>query len=210
VAVIGFAALWAWVSFGPHTPTPKDNWQQIETAWKPKRDADLQKVNTALATNNLQAELAAYKTLRDDTQGWMDALAAIKNWENGNATPNPAAATTATQALAMFTADGQTIAVALDNVAKATTQNEILAYRETLLSDEQAFQDDFWAARAIVTGSTETAPSPLPTFPLPPGTYVPPPSPGASESPGSSGSPAVSPSASAAATPAPSASASPS
>jgi len=209
VAIVGFFALWAWVSFGPHTPSPKENWQRIETSWRPQRDADLQKVTTALAAKDLQAELAAYKSLRDDTRGWMDALGAIKTWEDSSATPAPGG-TTATQALAMFTADGQTLGTALDNVLKATTQNDILGYSQTLLDDEQAFQTDFWAARMIVTGSTEAAPSTLPTFPLPPGTYVPSPSPGASGSPGSSASPAASPSATASGTPAPSVSAVPS
>ncbi len=209
VAIVGFFGLWAWVSFGPHTPTPKENWQRIESAWKPKRDADLQKVTTAAAANDFQAEVAAYKSLRDDTRGWMDALGAIKTWEDASATPAPGG-TTATQALSMFTADGQTIATALDNVVKATTPNDILGVSQTLLDDEQAFQTDFWTARMIVTGSAEAGPSTLPTFPLPPGTYVPSPSPGASGSPGSSASPGVSPSPTASSTPVPSPSPSPS
>jgi hypothetical protein len=204
VAIVGFFALWAWVSFGPHTPTPKENWQRIESAWKPKRDADLQKVSAAVAANDLQAELTAYKSLRDDTQGWMDALNKIPDWGSAAATPAPGQTENAIQAMSAFTADGQTIAAALDNVVKATTPNDILGYTQTLLDDEQAFQTDFWTARMIVTGSTEAAPSTLPTFPLPPGTYVPSPSPGASGSPGTSASPAVSPSATASGTPAPS------
>jgi hypothetical protein len=209
-AMIAFAALWAWVSFGPHTPSPRENWQRIENEWRPKREADLQKVSAAVAVNDFQAQLAAYKSLRDDTRGWMDALAAIKSWEDPNAPKLPAGATTATQALSMFTADGQTIATILDTVVTATTPNDILASKLSLLADEQAFQADFWTARTIVTGSSEAAPSTLPTLPLPAGTYVPPASPGASGSPGPSESPVASPAATPSATPAPSGSPAPS
>ena len=210
VAIVAFFALWAWVSFGPHTPTPKENWNQIENVWKPKRDADLQKVSAAVASNDLQAELTAYKSLRDDTQGWMDALDKISDWGSATASPPPGQTENGVQVMAAFTADGQTIATALDNVAKATTPNDILSYSQTLLDDEQAFQADFWTARAIMTGSTEAAPSTVPTFPLPPGTYAPPASPGASGSPGSSASPGASPTATPTSTPAPAASPSPS
>lgn len=194
VAIVAFAGLWAWVSFGPHTPTPKDNWKQVESIWKPKRDADLQKVAAAVAANDLQAELTAYKSLRDDTQGWMDALDNVPDWGSAAASPPPGQTENGAQAMSTFTADGRTIASLINDTVKATTQNDILANKDSLLADEQAFQADYWMARAIFTGESQPSPSTIPTLPLPPGTYVPTASPGASGSPGASVSPSPSPS----------------
>ena len=190
VAIVAFAGLWAWVSFGPHTPTPKDNWKQIESVWKPKRDADLQKVTAAVAANDLQAELTAYKSLQDDTQAWMDALDKVPDWGSAAASPPPGETENGAQAMSTFTADGQTIASLLNSLVGATTQNDILANKDSLLADEQTFQDDFWIARAIFTGESQPTPSTIPTLALPPGTYVPTASPGASDSPGVSPTPA--------------------
>ena len=198
-AIIGFAALWAWISFGPHTPSPKENFTRIESEWKPKRDADLQKVAVAIAANDLQAQLAAYKSLSTDTGGWMDALAAISTWEDPNAPTAAGQSTTATQAMAAFTADGKTEATLLASMLSATTANDILANKDVLQADEQAFNDDYATARTIIVGSAQPAPSSLPTLAFPPGTFVASPSPGASESAG----PSPTPSASATATPTP-------
>jgi hypothetical protein len=204
VALVAFAALWAWVSFGPHTPTPKDNWNQIESVWKPKRDADIQAVSAAVKAGDFTAEVAAYKSLDTDTKGWMDALGKIASWGDANATPIPGQASTAIQAMSAFTADGQTIAQLLDVVVVAKTPNDILAQKDSLLADEQAFAADYATARTIFAGSAP-ATSSVPTLAFPAGTYVPPPSANPSDSAG----PSPSPSPSATNTPAPTATPSP-
>jgi hypothetical protein len=195
VAIVGFFALWAWISFGPHTPTPKDNWTQIESVWKPKRDADMTKVSVAVKSADFAAEITAYKQLRDDTKGWVDALNKITIWGDATATPLPGQTQTAVQAMGAFVADGQTITGLLDTLVTAITPNDILAQQTALLADEQAFADDYATAATIFAGAAP-ATSSVPTLAFPPGTYVAP-----TPTPSGSIGPSASPSASAVATP---------
>ena len=203
VAIVGFFALWAWVSFGPHTPTPKENWNQIESVWKPKRDADLEKVSAAVKAGDFSAEIAAYKALDDDTTGWMDALGKIENWGDPTATPLPGQTANGVGAMARLIAYGQTISKQLDAVITETTQNGILAHKETLLVEEQSFATNYDLARQILTGAAPASSS-VPTLAFPAGTYVPPGSPNPSDSAGPSVSPSASPAPTATATPVPS------
>jgi hypothetical protein len=207
VAFVAFFALWAWISFGPHTPTPKDNWNQIESVWKPKRDADVKAVSVAVKAGDFTAEIAAYKSLDTDTKGWMDALGKIASWGDANATPIPGQSDTAVEAMSMFTGDGSTITQLLDVMIVAKTPNDILAQKDSLLADEQAFAADYSTARQIFEGTP--AASSVPTLAFPAGTYVPPPSANPSDSAGPSTSPSVSPAPSATDTAAPTASPSP-
>jgi hypothetical protein len=208
VAIAGFFALWAWVSFGPHTPTPKDNWTQIESVWKPKRDADIQKVSAAVQSGDFAAQLAAYKALDEDTKGWMGALAKISDWGDASATAAPGQPTNSAQAISMFLADGNAISALLDTVITSSTPNDVLAQKESLLADEQAFATDYETARRVLAGSEPNS-SPVPTLAFPPGTYTPPGSPSPSESAGPSPTSTASPTPTATDTPAPSPSPSP-
>ena len=208
-AILAFFALWAWISFGPHTPSPKENFTRIEEAWKPKRDADLQKVAAAATGTDLKAQLAAYKSLSTDTAGWMTALSAITTWEDPNAPTAVGQSTTATQAMATFMADGQTEATGLASMLSATTPNDILASKDVLLADEQAFTQDYATARTIIVGSAQPAASSLPTLAFPPGTFVPSASPGPSGSAGPSAAPSASATPEASPTATPTASATP-
>lgn len=207
VAFVAFFALWAWISFGPHTPTPKDNWNQIESVWKPKRDADIQASSAAVKAGDFTAEIAAYKSLDTDTKGWMDALGKIASWGDANATPMPGQSDSAVEAMSVFTADGSTITQLLDVMIVAKTPNDILAQKDSLLADEQAFAADYSTARQIFEGTP--AASSVPTVAFPAGTYVSPPSANPSDSAGPSASPSASPAPSATDTPAPTASPSP-
>jgi hypothetical protein len=189
-AIVGFFALWAWISFGPHTPTPKDNWTQIETVWKPKRDADMVKVSAAVKSGDFTAEIAAYKQLRDDTSGWVDAINKITSWGDPTATAALAQTATPIQAIGAFTADGQTIVTLLNTVVAAQTPNDILAQQTALLADEQAFATDY-ASAVGVFNTTAMSTSAVPTLAFPPGTYVAP-TPSPSGSAGPSGSPSPS------------------
>ena len=198
--VVLFVGVWAWISFGPHTPSPKENWTRIESAWKPKRDADLQKIGAS--RNDFSAQLAAYKSLRDDTKGWMDELAAVKDWGD------PALASAANSQVSLdmnaIVAAGDNEVTLLDQVATATSANDVLALADSLKAADQTFQQTYQTAYADFYGSA--IPSIGPSLALPSGSFVPSPSPGgspgASQSPGASSAPSTSASAPASASPA--------
>jgi hypothetical protein len=193
--IVLFVGVWAWISFGPHTPSPKENWTRIESAWKPKRDADLQKIGAS--RNDFSAQLAAYKSLRDDTKGWMDELAAVKDWGD------PALASAANSQVSLdvnaVVAAGQNEVTLLDQVAAATGANDVLALADSLSAAEQTFVGTYQTAYAGFYGAA--IPSLGPSLALPSGSFVPSPSPGGS--PSASQSPAPSTSASASASPSP-------
>ncbi len=202
--VILFAGVWAYTSFGPHTPTAKDNWTRIESIWKPKRDADLKAVSVAVANNDFNALLSAYKSLGADTRGWMDDLNNIASWDDPNATPNPNAAATTTELVQQLTGDGTAEADLLQNqMGAAKSMDDLLALRDDLNADDTALQSDFLAAETAIPGLAPL-PSGEPVVALPSGSLAPSASPGASGSPGASAAPSASPTAPATATPAPS------
>jgi hypothetical protein len=191
--VIIFAGVWAWTSYGPHTNTPKENWTAIESHWKSKRDADLKVVSAAVAANDFNATLSGYKTVRDDTKGWMDELGTVKTWDDANASANPSG--TATQFVQQLVQDGNAEVSLLDQVASAKSMNDILALKDQLDSADQAFEADY--AYVPTVFGVAAAASGGPTLALPPGTLSPSGSPAASNSgsPGTSASPAPSASA---------------
>ena len=152
--VILFAGVWAYTSFGPHTPTAKDNWTRIESIWKPKRDADLKAVSVAVANNDFNALLSAYKSLGADTRGWMDDLNNIASWDDPNATPNPNAAATTTELVQQLTGDGTAEADLLQNqMGAAKSMDDLLALRDDLNADDTALQSDFLAAETAIPAS---------------------------------------------------------
>ena len=207
--VILFAGVWAWTSFGPHTPTPKDNWTRIENLWKPKRDADLKAVSVAVADNDFTSLLSSYKSLGADTRSWMDDLSKVTSWDDPNVTPDPNASATPTQLVQQLTGDGDAEADLLQNqMATAKSMDDLLALKDDLNADDTAVQADYVAARAAIPGLTPL-PSGQPTLALPSGSLAPSESPGASAAPGESAAPGASPTASSSATPASSGSASP-
>lgn len=181
--VILFGGVWAWISFGPHTPTPKENWTTIENTWKPKRDHDLQLV--ASNTTNFSAQQAAYKAVRDDTKGWMDALAAITSWEDPQASPDPNQTTTSD--VQAFVSAGDSEAALLDQVVAAKTPNDVLALGDQITQAEATFASAYATARMDIFGASAPSVSPEITLALPSGSLAPSASPGAS--PGSSASP---------------------
>ena len=80
--VVLFTVVWAYISFGPHSPSAKDHWTEIETKWTPTIATDREKVS--LAVNDFTAQQAAYKTLREDMRSWMNDLTAVDNWGDAN------------------------------------------------------------------------------------------------------------------------------
>ncbi len=190
-----FGGVWAWISFGPHTNTPKENWTSIENIWKPKRAADLQAVSAAVAANDFNSAIKGYTALRDDTKGWMDELAKITNWDDANASPSDTQSTTATQFVQRLIKDEKTEVGVLDQVAAAKSMDDILALKDQLDAADQAFQGDYAYAPAYF-GSLPAA-SGEPTLALPSGSLSPSGSPDASAVPGSSAAPGATASASA-------------
>ncbi len=192
-----FVGVWAWTSFGPHTATPKENWTRIESTWKPKRAADLRAVSVAVAANDFNAAINGYKTVRDDTKGWMAELATIKSWDEASASPGASPSGTATQFVQQLIADGSAEVGVLDQVVAAKSMDGVLALKDKLDSADQAFGSDYAFAPTIFGGAP--AASGEPTLALPSGSLSPSGSPSASAIPGSSAAPSAA--ASAAATP---------
>ncbi|MGA3057115.1 MAG: hypothetical protein ABSE70_03605 [Candidatus Limnocylindrales bacterium] len=183
--VVLFAGVWAYISFGPHTPTPRERWTQIEDQWKPKHDADMQRISASV--NDFTAQKSAYTALRDDIKGWMNALAEVKDWSDAR---QSAAVNSATNtAVGQFIQAGDDEATLLDQVAAATSANDVLLIGQEMVDAESVFWTDYAMARSDIFAAQVTT-SPEPTIALPSGSLSP------SESPGASGtSTAPSPSA---------------
>jgi hypothetical protein len=182
-----FGGVWAWISFGPHTNTPKENWTSIESNWKPKRDVDLKAVSAAVAANDFNAAINGYKAVRDDTKGWMDELAKIKNWDDANASPGASQNGTPTQFVQQLVTDGNAEVGVLDQVVAAKSMDGVLALKDQLDAADQAFGSDYAYAPTIFGGAA--AASGGPTLALPSGSLSPSGSPAASAIPGSSAAP---------------------
>jgi hypothetical protein len=180
-----FIVVWAFISFGPHSPTAKDHWTEIETKWKPTIDADRQKVS--LAVNDFTAQRAAYKTLRDDMGSWMTDLKAVADWGDARASASVNAATNT--AVSGVITDGATMGADLDAMVSAASADEVLSNASAISADDSAFWIDYATARNAIFGSSATSSS-QPTLALPSGSLSPSGAPGASEIPGASGSPA--------------------
>jgi hypothetical protein len=196
--VVLFGGVWAYISFGPHTPTAKDHWTEIENQWKPKRDVDVKQIGEAV--NNFTAQQAAYKNLRDDTRSWMTALQGVKDWGDSKSTDIVNKQTNAD--VGQFVQAGLDEASILDQVVAATSASDVLLVGDQITGAENTFWVDHEVARNDIFGGP--APSALPS-----GSLSPSGSPGSSESPGTStapSAPAASPSPSPSPIPTPSAS----
>ena len=190
--VVLFAGVWAYVSFGPHTPSPQERWTQIEDKWKPKVDADRQRISAAV--NDFAVQQPAYKALHDDMKGWLADLSAVTDWSDSAAKAATNQATSA--AVAQLISDGNILVNDLDAMATATSATDALAKSASLTADDSQFWSEYSLARGGHLPQPSAAP-PQPTIAVPSGSLSPSESPGASVSPGASGSPAAEPSPSA-------------
>jgi hypothetical protein len=215
--VILFAGVWGWVSFGPHAPTPQDNWSKIETKWMtPREDARTAVSNSMIDFN---AQIKAYKDYRNATNSWMNDLSAIKDWSDPKKTTDENA-TVATD-MGNFIAAGQAEIQTLDEITAATDSSGVTQYADQIASQESTFDSTFGLVRSDIMGTAVfvATPGPLavPTPTLPPCSSPDPsvsPDPSATPevcaTPGPSISPAASQSAGPSLSPAPSLSAKPS
>jgi hypothetical protein len=197
-----FGGVWAWISFGPHAPTPAQNWTQFEETWKPKRDADLQSVSAAVAASDYKALIAAYKATSADTKGWMKDLSSVTSWESPTSS-YLTGAPTATSLVGTLISDGNSEASLLDAVVQSTTMSDVASFKSQIDGDDQTFLADYEAARSAILGPP-AQPSFGPTLAAPEQC-----APAPSGSPEASGSPAATATATALVSGSPSASGSP-
>jgi hypothetical protein len=186
-----FAGVWAWISFGPHTNSPKENWLQIEERWIQPREDARQRITEEVS--NFTAQQAAYKAFRDATESWMNELSAITLWDAPDATTNPNAAydQTSTQLASQFVSVGRDEVTVLDKVIAAKSPEEVLVMSSDVITADRNFDNYYQAARAQIVGF-EVSPSTQPTLAMPSGSLGPCATPTPSESPGGSSSPGAS------------------
>ena len=208
VFVVLLGGFWAWTSFGPHAPTPKQNWLALEEKWKPKRDADVKRVASAIAADDFNAMIAAYTSVRDDTRSWDGELSAVQNWDDPNVSPDPNQQSTATALVGQLIQDGVAEANLLDQVVAAKSSYDVLVLKPQVDQVDQGWLADYQAARQAIFGIQI---NPGQSLALPPGQACPTPAPtdtpGPTLAPGATATP--SPTATATPTPTPSPSGSP-
>jgi hypothetical protein len=172
-----FAVLFFYKTVISPTVTAKQNWTTIENKWKPQRDAAETRVTNAIT--NFTVQQAAYKDYRDATSGWMDALAAIPDWSDPNASASVNAITN--QDVKNLIAAGRAEDVVLDKVVAAANANDVLAIGQDVIDAEHTFSTEYAVAYTdifpYVPGQASPSPSLLPTLALPSGSLPPSPSP---------------------------------
>jgi hypothetical protein len=203
--VVLFGGVWAWISFGPHAPTAKDHWLQIESTWLPKVQHDRQLI--AETNGDYTSQIAAYSTLGTDLTGWTTDLSKIASWDSADATPDPSSGSSTpnsdlTQA---FINAAQQQASNIDSLTRATTGLDIDAAITEVRAGDSGLEIAYVAAYHKIVGTYP--PSSLnskPTLAVPSLGVCPAATP--SDTPGTSPSPADS---SAATSPSPAVSTSP-
>ena len=202
--VVLFAAVWGWISFGPHPATPKENWTRIETAWLTKREDA--RITVSKTTTDFTAQIAAYKAYRNATSGWMTDLAAVTDWKD--AAKTAAQNDTVAAAMSDFVQAGNDEVGLLDQITSSQSPVDVASLSDSLQSAELTFNTDYAQVRADIMGSANAKASPGPLA-LPSLNVVPCPSPDPATSPDPAATPAVCYSAGPSASPAASISPSP-
>jgi hypothetical protein len=168
-----FGGLWAWVSFGPHTPTARERWTQIENKYLPPREAAGQKV--ADSSLDFKAMIDGYRDYRDQTKAWMQAVAEVSDWSDPSVSVATNAETNAA-VQAMISAGNAQVAV-LDKVVAAKTPAEVVAIGQDVTTTQQTFATEWAIAKSDifppVAGSSPWPGASQPTLALPSGTPAP-------------------------------------
>jgi hypothetical protein len=188
--------VWVYTSFiNPPPPTPAQQWARIEAKWSPARERARQAI--AADTLDFAKQQADYKDFYTQTKGWVDAVAAVKDWGVG------------ANDVTTFLSDGQLYVGGLEQINAMKTANDVAALSATISQSDSAFTADVLLIKAdfklSVTGPT-APPLAFPSVnPTPTGV------PGASGSAAPSAGPSTSaaPAAISSPTPSPSAVASP-
>jgi len=203
--VVLFAAVWGWISFGPHPATPQENWTRIENAWLTKREDA--RIAVSKATTNFTAQIAAYEDYRNATSGWMTDLGKVTDWKDARKTA--AQNDTVTADMSTFVQAGNDEITLFDQMTASQTPVDVASYAQNLQDAELTFNTDYAQVRSDIMGNSGSKASPGPVA-LPSLTVVPCPSPDPSSSPDPAATPAVCYAESPTASPAPSATPAPS
>ena len=191
IFVVAFIGLWAWISFGPRTLTPQQNWSQIEAKYIPKRAAARAQIVNA---TDFQDRLAGYKTYDQVTRDWMDELAKVSSWNDSTNTDE--ANSTQSSHVASFLSSGKALLLYLDAEAGSNDASELEALVEQGQTDEEVFNSNWQTVENEIMGSAASTslPAMLPQIteaPNPCATAAPGSSPTASGSAGAASSPAA-------------------
>jgi hypothetical protein len=179
--VVLLGAVFAWQTWGPHTPSPKENWNSIESQWKPKVEVDLAKVGAS--TNDFTAMQAAYKSLHDDIDSWVKQVDSVgAAWADAKATQT--VQQQILQDAGQFVTAGNAYVAELAVVNAKGSASEVLAEAATLKADHDAFYAAWLTCWQDFNGTG--IPSFAPSIALPSGSLAPSASPGASTSPAAS------------------------
>ena len=158
--VVVFGGVWAWISFGPHPPTPKEHWLQIESTWQPKVTNDLQRI--ADTKSDFTAQMAAYTTLSNDLSGWATDLTAITVWDGANATANPSSGSTTPNydlVQAFVNALNQQVS-SIGSLTGATNGTEIDTAASMVAAGDTGWEEKYAAAYRQIVGTAPAATKP--------------------------------------------------
>jgi hypothetical protein len=194
VFVVIFAAVWAYTSYGPHTPTPADKWHSIADNWKGKRDSAHDLVNST--SGDFSAQIAALKDLEAADTGWANELTAVQGW-NDSAHSQTANQDTAADMLSFIQAL-QNQATVIDQIVTANTNEALQSNSTDLMTTDGTIWHDYQLMEYDILGATSSY-TPLPSLQVP--SAPPSPSEGPSASATASAEPSPPPSAEASATP---------
>ena len=153
VFLVAFSGIWAWISFGPHAPTAKDNWLQIESTWLPKVQNDRQRI--AETKSDYTSQMAAYSTLSTDLTGWSTALGKIPSWDSTDAKADPSSGSTTPRAdlVQAFSNAEQQQASNIDTLTKAVYGMDIDTATTEVRAGDSGLEIAYVAAYRKIVGT---------------------------------------------------------
>jgi hypothetical protein len=160
-----FAGIWAWTSFGPHTPTAAESWTKISSHWKGERDTARAQVLAAAQKNDFAGQMSAYKEFSRTTAGWMDEIEkATNHWTA--ATNADADNQTAASTILQFITSGRTLDLTINAVTTANTPDALAQNSDDLQTGDSDFNTIYAELDLLITGKTAQT-SAVPTLLLP-------------------------------------------
>jgi hypothetical protein len=166
VFVVAFVGLWGWISFGPHAPTPQQNWTRIDSAWFQKRQDDREKIIDA--PSDFKAQMDGWKAVLADTKGWMNDLRAVSadGWDGPSPSLSPDETSYNSQRVTRLIQAGDDEVTTLNAIVLATTLDEVVAVGSGITTQEQTLATLYYIARSQIMG-VEAPASAEPTLALP-------------------------------------------
>ena len=155
--------IWVYTNYGPHTPTPQENWTRIENAWMNKREGA--RAGVQAAYNNFDAQIQAYEDYRDATWGWMNDLYSVPDWNDPKKSESENAEIA--QEMRALIQAGQDEVYVLEQVVNCQTSTEVLALGQQVVDAESTFNTQFSIVRFDLMGSAQYMITPGPSLALP-------------------------------------------